>query len=321
MLSLSSPPARVSLELLRCPVTGEPLEHAGEDLLRTSDGAYAYPIADGVPVLLAASSELFGQDGHQAATDGSRRRLRRLADRLPQGSRNVGAPGRFRRFLELTLTLAERPRVLVIGAGTLGAGSEILVESDQVDLVETDIFRGPRTAVICDAHALPFADGAFDGVVCQAVLEHVLEPWTVAEEIHRVLGPDGVVYSEVPFMQQVHEGAYDFTRFTHLGHRRLFRSFEEVDSGAQGGPGMALSWSIQYFLMAFAWSRLTRAAIQRAAGLLTSWLTVFDGWLVRRAGGLDAASGTWFLGRRRDQVAPDAEIIKSYRGACPSPER
>jgi hypothetical protein len=88
--------------------------------------------------------------------------------------------------------------------------------------------------------------------VAQAVLEHVLDPWRCVEELHRVLASGGLVYAETPFMQQVHEGRFDFTRFTHLGHRRLFRRFEELDSGAVGGPGMALAWSWRYFLWSFA---------------------------------------------------------------------
>jgi hypothetical protein len=31
-------------------------------------------------------------------------------------------------------------------------------------------------------------------------------------------------------MQQVHEGAYDFTRYTLSGHRRLFNGFTETSS-------------------------------------------------------------------------------------------
>ncbi len=84
-------------------------------------------------------------------------------------------------------------------------------------------------------------DESFDGVICQAVLEHVLDPYRCVEEIHRVLRPNGLVYAETPFMQQVHGGTHDFTRFTHLGHRRLFRKFAEVDSGVVCGPGMALA--------------------------------------------------------------------------------
>ncbi len=54
----------------------------------------------------------------------------------------------------------------------------------------------------------------------------MLEPERVVSEIARVLKPAGMVYSEIPFMQQVHEGAYDFTRFTDSGQRWLFRQFK-----------------------------------------------------------------------------------------------
>jgi ubiquinone/menaquinone biosynthesis C-methylase UbiE len=67
---------------------------------------------------------------------------------------------------------------------------------------------------VADGHQLPIADGSVDGVWIQAVLEHVLDPSIVVQEIHRVLTPGGVVYAETPFMQPVHEGAYDFTRFS-----------------------------------------------------------------------------------------------------------
>ena len=59
------------------------------------------------------------------------------------------------------------------------------------------------------------------------------------------------MYAETPFMQQVCVARFDFTRFTHLGHRRLFRWFDEVRSGPVCGPGMALAWSYQYFLLSF----------------------------------------------------------------------
>jgi len=81
-------------------------------------------------------------------------------------------------------------------------------------------------------HTIFFDASSFDGVIIQAVLEHVVEPNHCVEEIHRVLKENGLVYSETPFMQQVHLGRYDFTRFTHLGHRRLFRKFKEICGGA-----------------------------------------------------------------------------------------
>jgi hypothetical protein len=154
--------------------------------------------------------------------------------------------------------------------------------------------------------------------VVQAVLESVVEPGRVAQEIHRVLAEGGLVYSEAPFIQQVHEGAYDFNRFTHLGHRRLWRHFDELRSGAQCGPGMALLWSVEYFLQTFAGNRrLARGMIARLVTLGGFWLKYLDDFLARRPAGIDAASGTFFLGRRRESAIPDREIVHGFRGIPP----
>jgi uncharacterized protein len=56
-----SPPINAAvLKLLRCPVTGRPLiveNRDGVATLATDDGRIAYPIRDGIPVLLPAPSE------------------------------------------------------------------------------------------------------------------------------------------------------------------------------------------------------------------------------------------------------------------------
>jgi SAM-dependent methyltransferase len=177
---------------------------------------------------------------------------------------------------------------------------------------------GSLTSLICDAHDIPFADGCFDGVIVQAVLEHVMDPGRCVEEIHRVLGDNGLVYAETPFIQQIHMGRYDFTRYTHSGHRRLFRRFEEIDSGPVGGPGMALAWSYQYFLLSFASSRPLRGLL-RAFSQLTSFpLKYVDRLLIDKPGAVDAASGFFFLGRKNGTTFSDRELVQYYRGALSS---
>ncbi|MFC5165716.1 class I SAM-dependent methyltransferase [Nonomuraea angiospora] len=104
------------------------------------------------------------------------------------------------------------------------------------------------TQFVADAHEISLPDGSVDAVIAQAVLEHVPDPWLVVSEIHRVLRLDGVVYAETPFMQQVHEGAYDFCRFTESGRRRLFRNFTQIDSGPIGGPGLQAVRNTDFFL-------------------------------------------------------------------------
>ena len=200
----------------------------------------------------------------------------------------------------------------------LGRGIEALMASGTLDVVETDVWLGPRTQIVCDAHDLPFADGAFDAVVAQAVLEHVADPARCAVEIHRVLAPGGLVYAETPFMQQVHLGPYDFTRFTLLGHRRLFRAFEEVESGAVSGPALALMWSYENFLLGFVRSPGMRNLVKAFARTTSFPLKYVDRLLLRRPAALDGACAVYFLGRRSDRVISDRELIARYRGGQPA---
>jgi SAM-dependent methyltransferase len=318
----------VDLDLLRSPATGQALvRDAGGDLV-TADGLRRYPIVDGVPILIDDERSLFRvADFRPAAAAEPPSLKRRLRARLR--ARLGGSPVSAGNLAELAgrLEAAHRAdgrvqRVLVVGGGILGYGMEALTGTPGVELVETDVYVGPRTQLVCDAHDLPFADGAFQAVVVQAVLEHVLDPPRVVAEIHRVLAADGLVYSEIPFMQQVHEGPYDFTRYTRTGHRRLLRDFDELSSGAVSGTAVALIWSVRYFAVTLAGdSRRRQALADLAARLLTVWLVPLDRVLLARPAALDGASGTWILGRRRDTPVADEDVIASHRGVNGTPDR
>ena len=239
---------------------------------------------------------------------------RRLGAVIPDPSRNPSAEPNYRRFAELLLATNRRPVVLVIGGGIPGRGAAEFLSNPEIEFVETDVCFGPRTRLICDSHDLPFPPHSFDGVVAQAVLEHVLDPVRCVEQIHKVLKPSGLVYAETAFMQQVHAREYDFTRFTHLGHRRLFRGFDEVASGAACGPGMALAWSWQHFLISFARNRPAGAALAAVARFTAFWLKYVDSYLLKRPGAVDAAAAVYFMGRRSETPLPDHVLLKLYRG-------
>jgi SAM-dependent methyltransferase/uncharacterized protein YbaR (Trm112 family) len=311
-------------DLLRCPICHAKLKPMGPQFACTnSDCAAHFPVVNGIPVLINDQSSIFSIDEFVLLPDTDlndppESKLKETIHRfLPTISKNINGDDNYRRFVELLLRQSTAPRVLVVGGSIMGQGMEALANHPAIDLVESDVMFGPRTALICDGHDLPFDDGAFDGVVIQAVLEHVVDPYRCMEEIHRVLDGSGVVYAETPFMQQVHAAPFDFTRFTHLGHRRLFRRFTEIDSGVVCGPGMALAWSYQYFLMSFARSKTSQSFIRIFSRLTSFFLKYFDPYLVDKPGALDAASGYYFIGRKSDQVLSDRELITLYRGAQP----
>ena len=216
------------------------------------------------------------------------------------------------KFRHLLTTANNKPRVLVIGAGERGSGTESLWSDPLIEIEGIDIYLASSVDVVCDAHYLPYANESFDGVWIQAVLEHVVEPQVVVAEIYRVLRASGIVYAETPFMQQVHEGAFDFTRFTVLGHRYLFRDFEIVDAGGNKGAETVLAWSIRYFTWALTRSRF----ISRLVGLgMHVLLKPFAAILSRKAL-FDSSSGVFFLGRKSTTRVSHRELTKLYDGLC-----
>jgi SAM-dependent methyltransferase len=206
---------------------------------------------------------------------------------------------------------SKQPTLLIIGGGSVGIGSEVFLEDKDLNVISFDIYVSATTQFLADGHRIPIADCSIDGVWVQYVLEHVLNPWQVVAEIYRVLCSDGLVYSETPFLQQVHEGPYDFTRFTHSGHRWLFRQFEEINSGIGMGMGVQQMWSIEHLIRGI--SRSER--VGQGAKLIASYFLLLLERLIPLPYRYDSASSFFFLGRKSQTLLTPREMINYYRGA------
>jgi SAM-dependent methyltransferase len=89
----------------------------------------------------------------------------------------------------------------------------------------------------------PLADDhreAFDVVICEQVLEHVVDPWTAVANLRDLVVPGGSVMVSTPFLIRVHElpayGMPDYWRFTPRGLRTLVErtGLEVAELGSWG---------------------------------------------------------------------------------------
>jgi SAM-dependent methyltransferase/uncharacterized protein YbaR (Trm112 family) len=314
-------------EILCCPACRSDLTAVDGGVVRCGSVrcGKSFPVVGGRPVLIDEERSIFhhrdyqgvGPTSERASTEsaeGTGEKARLWLNRIPSPSVNLSAVRCFGTMKRLLLARSAAPVVLLVGGGIRGKGMSELTGEPAIRLINVDPSPNSTASVFCDAHDLPFQDGSVDAVVAQAVLEHVADPWRCVEEIHRVLKPNGIVYAETPFMQQVHLHGFDFTRFSHMGHQRLFRRFAEIESGAVAGPGTALSWAWRYFLAS--WTRSPRLGKALALlGRITAFLfELTDHIAGQRPGALDGASCIFFLGTRSDAVISDGALIAAYRG-------
>lgn len=283
----------------------------------------SYPVLDGCPILINESNSVFTIDAYRrrevttmdlretpATTMSVGQKARRwIANHIPPITRSVSDFSSNDALEKIASGRENRPKVLVVGAGE----AQLQPHSD-AELIYSDVASGPLTQLICDAHDIPFPDEYFDAVIACSVLEHVADPYRCVDEVFRVLKPEGFVYAVTPFMQQVHMGRYDFTRFTHLGHRRLFRRFSEERSGVSNAQGTVMAWSIERFFAGFSDDLASYSRLRTLARFVAFPFLFFDKILSRKRAAYDAASAYYFFGRKSDHILTDREIIGTYRG-------
>ncbi len=311
-----------------CPVChAAALAPAGEALRCPSCG-HEFPRVDGVPILINDANSVFAiADYRRRATPSSpiyggkfdagtslRGLYRRATYRLSLLGAGVIAHAGVDEAIAALPSAAGPAQVLIIGSG------EIRYAQNAV-FTYTDVIATPGIDAVADAHDLPFDDASFDLVVAVAVLEHVADPQRVVAEIWRVLKPDGLVYANTPFLQPVHMAAYDFTRFTYLGHRRLFRWFRDIDSGLSVGPGSAAAGVLRHVALSLSDRPLWQRLANPLAMLALLPLKYLDHLCRRSDNALDAASAVYFLGQKQPAPISDRDMIALYRGGFPKVNR
>jgi hypothetical protein len=302
------------LEILRCPKTGNRLQQIANKLVVESGSQpIEYEIVENCPILIDFDKGIFNKDNFLALPSlietnsyhGVLGFFRNLVNPIQSASIE-----NLKQFVDLLFSQQEHPRVLIVGGGIVGSVMNDFYNDPRISIVSFDVYTSPHVQFVADGHNIPLPDSSFDAVIVQAVLEHVLEPVLVVSEIYRVLKDNGIVYAETPFLQHVHEGAYDFTRYTESGHRYLFKNFEQIKSGFIAGAGTQLLWAIDNFFRGLFRSK----QLAKVVKLSFFWLQYFDK-LIPDSYNVDAASCVFFLGRKIDSQLPPRDILAHYKGA------
>ena len=131
-----------------------------------------------------------------------------------------------RKFLRHYFPAINKHTIFNIGSGPVRLRS---------DIKNIDIEQYGEVDIVADITAIPLADNSVDGLVCDNVLEHVVDPRAAVSELLRILKPGGVGYISTPFMYPFHASPHDYQRWTAAGLRELFKGFGSVEVGVRSG--------------------------------------------------------------------------------------
>lgn len=151
--------------------------------------------------------------------DYQRRKAREVEGRTAQlGAALERHAAAVRARLEAVRAIPPSARVVEVGSGAHGLifffGPCAGVGVDPLAVEYARLFpswqrRAPTIAA--SGEALPFADGAFDVVLCDNVIDHAERPAAIVAELARVLAPGGLLY----FSVNVHHPAWGLAARLH----------------------------------------------------------------------------------------------------------
>ncbi len=306
---------------LCCPACRSDLECDNINYLCTNINCqFNYPLINEIPILIDENKSIFeiksfiNNEETTFISDKSTFSLIAKVNKLiPSINANYVSEDLLIRFSKI-INNNTKKRILIIGGSVDGIGMrKFLSLNKDNDIIITDVSFGGNVDIICDCHSLPFQNDSIDVVIIQAVLEHVIDPYLCVSELSRVLKKGGYLLSEVPFMQQLHQAPYDFTRFTHLGHRWLFKYYEHITSGVVCGTGMGLTWSLRGFFRTLFNNRILQSVAVKLVHILFFWIKYFD---IRKKtelrNGFESASSLYFVGKLNSSPIDFNQLLEYY---------
>jgi len=285
-----------------------------------------------VPVLFPADSAFdpevvaHGRDTYYERRSGENKRKQRFRRSLPGLATDLQARDADtltnRLVDELAKAKAEAGDEPTISGLVVGAGfkvDEYRSRFPTTAWLVTDVEPGFGADLVGDVTALPVEDATQDVVVCEHVLEHVVDPIAAAKEIERVLRPGGIVLIKVPFNYPWHGGFIDFYRLTPAGYLAAFRQLEVIHIGHGPGPASTVCYAVQAAWVGLFSGRTSRRVAVVVGRLLIGPWRKLDKILVRRPGSLGTACSLAFIGRRVEHVRTAGEVVAQAKALGVAP--
>ena len=131
------------------------------------------------------------------------------------------------------------PPYLEVGSKDYGSTQNLReIFASRGPYVGVDLEDGPGVDVVLDLAEPPeetvrkFDGTRFGTIFCLSVLEHCRQPFAMADNLTRLLAPNGKACISVPFAWKFHGYPSDYWRFTHEGVKQLFPRLEfDVNEG------------------------------------------------------------------------------------------
>ncbi|MEL6923057.1 MAG: class I SAM-dependent methyltransferase [Bacteroidota bacterium] len=203
------------LPLIQSPDDGTHLSpSATGDQLVSAGGKFHYPLQQGIPKLLPASRQ---EAPHKESAFDYVDHYVKDADYYDYFKEYEDGPTRHENRRLHEAILAEIPNdiqsILDVGCGSGWIAKAM--QQRAVQLVSMDIslknvhttlqkypFKGHQ-GLVADLFALPFRDQTFDCIVCAEVIEHVVDPGLLIQELVRRLSPNGVLILTTPHDEKI----------------------------------------------------------------------------------------------------------------------
>lgn len=122
-----------------------------------------------------------------------------------------------------------------------------LSNNPNTKIVSTDIVADYNPDIVDDICNSKIDSDMYDGINCDAILEHVRDYQAAINNIHRILKPGGELFVYVPFFWSFHDKT-DFHRFTFTEVDRVLNIFSEHKMFLPDGNGFGgVFWQVLTF--------------------------------------------------------------------------